>query len=207
MKHPHTQRGFTLIEVMIAIGLFVTVVVIGITAVLETNTTYKRTQAVRSILDNMNFVVEDMARNLRLGSQFRCNPNPSDWASAATATTLEEPQDCPLGAGTLAFEPQDGLAGNALDQVVYAVGADGTINKGKVDNGVFVFTPITSAAIAIDPLRTAFTIIGSQPESGGTGGNDFIQPRAIIRLTGEVLYRGGRTPFSIQTTVSQRLLD
>ncbi len=199
-----TNRGFTLIEVMIAVGLFVTVVIIGITAVLDTNTTYKRTQAVRSILDNLNFVVEDMARNLRLGTNYHCG-NQGDPSM---------PQDCePLNEqGVIAFEGQGGDPADASDQIFYGVSADGNIQKGKKVGGATVYDVITPPEIMIDTGQSGFTVIGACPSVVVAGNSscstiDTIQPRVIIRLSGKVHYKNTDTPFSIETTVSQSQLD
>lgn len=65
-------RGFTLIEMMIAVALFTIVMVIGIGAVLNANLLHKKTQSVRAVIDNLGFVMEDIARNVRLGYDFTC---------------------------------------------------------------------------------------------------------------------------------------
>src|SRR3972149_1703934 len=67
-----SKRGFTLIEIMIAITLFTAIMIIGTGAVLQTNSVYKKTQTMRSVMDNLNFIMEDMVRNLRLGSSYHC---------------------------------------------------------------------------------------------------------------------------------------
>jgi prepilin-type N-terminal cleavage/methylation domain-containing protein len=46
----NNQKGFTLVEVMIAVGLFVVVMIAGVGAVLSANSSHKKTQSQRAIL-------------------------------------------------------------------------------------------------------------------------------------------------------------
>ncbi|OGI70024.1 hypothetical protein A2824_03620 [Candidatus Nomurabacteria bacterium RIFCSPHIGHO2_01_FULL_42_16] len=65
-----SPRGFTLVETMIAVTLFTILMTIGSGAVLNTSSIYRKTANLRAAVDNLSFVMEDMARNLRLGSEY-----------------------------------------------------------------------------------------------------------------------------------------
>src|SRR4051812_9896759 len=71
-KNNNMQSGYTIIEMMIAISLFLVVVMTGMTALLNANLVQQKSQNMRSILDNLSFVVEDMSRNIRTGSAYHC---------------------------------------------------------------------------------------------------------------------------------------
>jgi prepilin-type N-terminal cleavage/methylation domain-containing protein len=187
------QKGFTLIEVMIAVGLFVVIMTIGIGAVLNSNNNYKKTQTLRAITDNLSFIMEDMSRNLRLGSAYHC-------MDANAPASLEDVHDC-QSAATLAFESMTGTPGNASDQWVYGITADGAIIK-STDGGASSKN-LTPPEVLIDTARSGFTVVGSTAYASG----DQTQPRVIIRLSGKVAYKDLESTFNIETTVSERLID
>ena len=68
-------RGFTLIELMIAVTLFSTTVVIGIGALYSAQQVNIKLQTSHIIMDSMNLSLEVMSRNMRYGSNFNCINN------------------------------------------------------------------------------------------------------------------------------------
>ncbi len=186
----HAQKGFTLIEVMIAVALFIIIMTIGTGAVLNSNNTHKKTQAVRAVMDNLSFVMEDMARNLRLGSNYHCGD----------ISNIETPQDCQSSL-MIAFEGQTGVSNNPSDQIVYGITTDNKITK-STDGGATSKT-LTPPEVSIDPAKSGFTVVGSAPFLTP----DKNQPRVIIRLSGTVTYKDFKSVFNLETTVSGRLID
>ena len=51
------NKGFTLLELMVSIGLFVVIVTIGIQAMLNTGNNYRKTQDMRYSMDGLSFVM------------------------------------------------------------------------------------------------------------------------------------------------------
>src|SRR3989344_7981950 len=66
------QRGYTIIETMIAVSLFLVIITAGMGALLNANLLHQKSQSMRSIMDNLSFILEDMYRNLRTGSGYHC---------------------------------------------------------------------------------------------------------------------------------------
>ncbi len=200
--------GFTLIEVMISIGLFSVIMIVGITAILGVNNTYRKSRTMRSAIDNLSFVMEDMARNIRLGSLYRCINDTNEIST----TTIEDPLDGENCSG-IAFEPfYDPVPGEddnllSADQIIYFVDPGGDLFKGirganftnPTSSGIGI--PMNSIDLKIDPLTSGFTIFGSSTNTDGE------QPSVLIILNGTVNVGGNSTAFNLQTTVSQRLLD
>jgi hypothetical protein len=201
---------------MIAVGLFVIIMVSGIGAVLAANTAHKKNQAQGAIIDNLGFIMEDMARNIRLGSNYVCpagvsgNP-PSDplddsaFTSNPLVNSLTAPADCPLGneANSLVFEGQNGNPTVDEDQVGYVFiqnGPDDSFRLYKTTNNGEEFHPISPSEVELDP-QSGFTVVGSALAP------DVIQPRVIIRLSGKIKFKNVDSPFELQTTVSERLID
>ncbi len=221
------QAGFTLLEAMVAIAIFTIIMIIGISALLNVNSTNKKSQNQRTIMDNLNFVMEDMARNFKLGSYYHCHggsdgpivqgsaPNdflviPQDCAtsdpisshSGSLAAAVEPMFDSATGIGIPFEDGYPGLAGkkaNAQDQIVYMFDEDDNcILKKSVDGGVS-FVPITPFPdIQLDCAASGFNVYNT------TSQNFAIAPRILIRITGKTSYKGTITPFSLQTSASQR---
>ncbi len=201
-KKQQSNKGFTLVEVMIATAIFVVIMVMGIGAVLAANSSHKETQSLHTIVDNLSFAMEDMSRNLRLGYSYHCQYE-------SLPVPIEEPLDCALGEGalSLAFEKQGGDSENPLDQVVYRINSSDIKNvyiDKSTDSGN-TFYPITpnilgDASMEIDPIHSGFVVLGADPE-------DKIQPMVAIRLKGSISIRGTVTPFNLETVVSQRAID
>jgi Tfp pilus assembly protein PilW len=193
--------GFTLIEVMISIGLFTVIMIIGITAILNVNNTYRKSRTMRSAIDNLSFIMEDMARNIRLGSRYRCINN---ITSDIDGTVIEDPLDSAGGGNCLgiAFEPfWNPVLGDSNDQVVYFLDIENQSIFKSLDGGTTDFLPMNSVDIQIDEVTSGFTVFGAQSNIDGE------QPSVLIILNGTVNVGGSSSSFNLQTTVSQRLLD
>ena len=105
------NKGFTLIEVLIAVGLFVIVMTMGVASVLQVNTAYKKSQQQRAIMDTLSFVMEDMVRNIALGSEIHCQASFGNFQGETYKNvTLETFTDDSLGCNgvyAISFVPFD----------------------------------------------------------------------------------------------------
>lgn len=195
------NKGFTLIEVMISVGLFTVIMIIGITAILGVNNTYRKSRSMRAAIDNLSFIMEDMSRNIRLGYSYRClnniEVNPID---------VEDPLDG-FGCRGIAFEPfWDPVPNDAGDQVIYYIYEDpntgiGSIFKSDSGGADGSFSPMNSLNVDIDPSKSSFFIVGSESNTDNT------QPFVVINLAGTANSSSQSTDFNLQTFVTQRLLD
>jgi type II secretory pathway pseudopilin PulG len=76
---PVQQKGFTLVEAIVAIGLFTVVMVIAIGALLSVSDASKKSQAQRQVIDNVSFMLEDIARTVRAAAEVGCaTPSQTD---------------------------------------------------------------------------------------------------------------------------------
>lgn len=207
-----TERGFTLVEVLVSVTLFTVVALTGITAVIVAKSVYEKNQAIKATSDSLMFIVEDISRTARLGDLYRCI-NISGTPSV-NLETIEEPFDTVSGQTCegVAYEPfWDAVPGDPEDQIIYvfAEAEDGTgaLFARSLDDtaaggliAVFGehFQRITPANLDVDLSRSGFDVIGAE---------DFeSQPRMIIRINGTVTERDRETELSLQTTISQRAI-
>ncbi len=184
-KYFKNQKGYTIIETMIAVSLFVIIIVAGMGALLNANLLHQKSQSMRSILDSVSFVMEDMSKNLRVGYNYHCIDD-----GVLTSTT---PHSCGTGGG-ISFKSSLG------GQWVYYISNTGKIFK-SVDGAVSFFQ-MTPDEIVIDPA-SFFKVAGAEPPSTG----DKLQPFVTIKLIGTITIKNVVTPFSLQTSVSQRTID
>ncbi len=175
------RAGFTLVEMLVAVSLFTTVMFVAVGSLLSMTAASRKAQSISIVMDNLNFALESMGRTIRAGSVYHC-----DQYGALT-----DPNDCASsGADTLAFRSEDG------GTFVYR--KSGTTLQKSVDGGA-TFLDITGASISIESL--AFYVVGSPAGDG-------IQPRVLAVVSGEAGLRSKETArFSIQTTISQRIIS
>lgn len=177
--------GFTLIEIMVAVSVFAMVMVVAITAILSIVSANKKAQSLSSVINNLNFSIEAMSRDLRTGYNYNCNGL----------------GNCISGGDNITFKSSQSNNASvkySLDTCVSSVGSRGCLKK-QIGSA----TPIELTASEIDILELNFHVLGSE-----RGDVDNMQPRILIRIKGT----GGnnareRSEFNLQTTVSQRRLD
>ncbi len=183
------QRGFSLIEMIVAVGLFAIIMLVSVAALLALVDANRKARALESVMNNLNVALDGMVRAIRMGSTYHCG-------SGAITTTL----DCSTTPGTsIAFEPYGGSSGNPDNQWVYSYD---TVTKRlyrSEDSGGHRF-PVTAPEITIDDMK--FYVVG-------TTEGDAVQPKIVIVIRGTA---GAdkvktRTTFQIQATAVQRVLD
>lgn len=62
-----SSKGFTLIEVIVAVGIFVIVMVIAVGAVINAVDANRKAQSMSVVVNNLNLSIESMVRDLRTG--------------------------------------------------------------------------------------------------------------------------------------------
>ena len=96
------------------------------------------------------------------------------------------------------------MSGNDNDQWVYYVGTNGADSKLRifksVDGGASSFQ-LTSDEVELNEAYV-FSVLGAEPPLG-----NLQQPLVNIKLIGKIIYKDFETPFSLQTSVSQRVID
>lgn len=70
------NAGFTLIELIVALGLFAVVMTISVGAFLNISDIQKKSESLRNVSDNMSFTIEMMTRDIREGRDYICSPSP-----------------------------------------------------------------------------------------------------------------------------------
>lgn len=182
-----TQRGFTLIEMMVAVSIFTIVMVISSGSLFSILDANSKSQSLKSVMNNLNLALEGMSRGMRMGSSYHCG----------NTGTLSAPQDCVAGSNYVVFEPSGGDGGTLTDQVVYRLN-NNQIERSTSGGGTGSFLPITAPEVVVENMQ--FYVTGTAAASE--------QPKVVIIVEGHAGVKSRvRTDFNIQTVVSQRLLD
>ena len=66
------KKGFTLVEMIVAVGLFTIVTLVVIGALLSIVDANRKAKSLQSVMNNLNFALESMVRTIRTGSDYQC---------------------------------------------------------------------------------------------------------------------------------------
>lgn len=202
------QKGFTLIEMIVSLGVFAVVVTITTGALLMLIFTNQRYQYEQNIMSNLSFAIDSMTREMRMGYNYYCE-------SAATASTSifglnaghesqgTSTKNCASGRsgakvhGVSFYEGGDSVTGSGVNRILYFYHADTKKLYRRV--GDFAAESLISDAVQI--TEADFFVTGAGAGSG--------QPTITIYLKAKATEDTAASPrtYSIQTTVSQRALD
>jgi len=70
-----SNRGFTLIEMIVSLALFTVVAVISIGALLKIMDANRKSINLKNVTNNINFALESMTREMRVGSKYQIDSN------------------------------------------------------------------------------------------------------------------------------------
>lgn len=137
----------------------------------------RKSRSLKTVLNNLNLAVESMTKEMRFGKSYHCG--------SGNVTT---PQNCPSGATLLSFLSSDGV------QITYRL--SGQAIEKKIGNDSYI--AVTAPEIIIDDL-VFYTL--------GAGTSDSLQPKVLVKIKSRAGTGGSQSDFTLQTLVSQRVLD
>ncbi|MEY2702093.1 MAG: hypothetical protein RLY43_726 [Bacteroidota bacterium] len=185
----NSQKGFTLIEMLVAVAIFSIVVVIALGAILTILDANRKARTLTEVMNNMNFSVEMITRSLKTGVE-------PDFSFIDGGT---------LSVGSIILDE----SGFQRERTRYSLKTEG--DRGYIakcsnfdyesnDCSTDEWQPITSDLVDVNTFEVL--VVGAGTNSDG------IQPRTQILISGEVrINENISSDFSLQTTVSQRRLN
>ncbi|MAF24658.1 hypothetical protein CL634_03675 [bacterium] len=185
-KLHRAPRGFTLVEMLISVGIFTVIMTISVGALLTVFDAYQKTRLLRNTMENVNIATESMIKKIRTATLIDCDPG-----------TVGQ-QDCPTsgnGRNSIEFLGADGLT-------IYTYAWDSGNEAITVDKSSDTLGPrvITSPEIKITSL--VFYVDGVADNTK--------QDIVTVTVSGFANISGKSrfdTTFNLQTTVSKRILD
>lgn len=181
------DKGFTLVELLVAVGMFSLLMTMLVSALLTMVHTNRQGQALSLVTSNLHFALDSMTRNIRIGY---------DYACAVT------PPNCPGGASSFGFRSSndlDGVPGG--DDVVYEFydnAGHGEIRR-QLNGGSWI--TLTGSDIDIDTDVSKFYVTGASAYP------DTYQPKVLVVIKATADVFGQTTAFNLQTTAVQRIID
>lgn len=196
-KKASSKCGFSIIEVLVAFTIFTFIMITAIGALTSIISANRKAQSIKSAMNNLNFAVESMARNIRVGTTYHCSAGGGDPPSIPSSQ-VDTTSDCKNPGGRImAFEANDGDASDGSDQIVYRLN-NTQLERSEESGAPGSFIKITAPEVQIESFQFYVS---------GTARGDGDQPFVIITLSGTAGIGRAATSFRIETSVSQRLID
>lgn len=154
MKYHSSRRGYTLIELIVAVGVFALIMTLAAGAYLTIIGVSRQTQATTTGINGFAFALENMARAVRTGSTYNC---------AGLG-------DCPNGGSSFSFKDYGGtthtfdLSGGAIRQDGNAI-TDPLVNV----TSLTFYANGTAPASSGDYHQANVVIVASGTVSAGPG--------------------------------------
>lgn len=194
------SKGFTLVEMIVSIGLFTIVLFIATSAFLSVINADRKSRATRIATDNLNLALEDMMRKIKTGDAYGCDAGGDCTAGKVFSFTDQTGVNFiykrGVGSGVIVSGTAPSGCGNA-----YYTSTQGCLLR--EDGSVAVPMIATSPEIDITSLKFAV--------SGSTVFSDRAQPVVMVVIDGSIGANlpntAGKSAFSIQTVVTQRPYD
>jgi prepilin-type N-terminal cleavage/methylation domain-containing protein len=194
------NKGFTLIEILVSVAIFAIVMVMALGALLAMSAADRKAESLKAALNNLNFALDSMSRDVRTGYNWGCNTTPGT--------------DCTAGSNEFIFtSAQWGQTIYKYDSTPSDCGQSTSVGGCvmRSTNGGVSWAALTAPEVTITGMSNCgaggpclFYLIGAPPGSGG----NTIQPKLVITVSGYVQVSASQaTPINLQTAVTQRLYD
>ena len=180
-----TQKGFTLIEMLVAVAIFAIVMVVAVGTLVVLVNSSGVTQRIQSLTTNLSFATDMMTRDIRTGHSYYCT-------GVIGGTLPSGTQDCASGESGIVFTNSE-----TDERTAYRFNSDEGSLELRIESGSWL--RITSPEVLVEDAQ--FFVQGS------TRG-DTVQPRVRVVLRG--VPSSDTLPvstFYLQTTLTQRIID
>lgn len=182
------NKGFTLIEMIVSLGLFTIIMFIATSAFLSIVNTDRKARGVRIAADNLNLSLEDMTRRIKTGYSYYCGESASGVL------------DCAVTPGT-AFSFND--QSSPSNRIIYKRATGSSCGPTySLTQGCILRTGVLVTSPEIDITRLNFYVKGSIP-----GSPNNTQPMVVVVVDGTLGTGSTSATFSVQSTVTQRIYD
>ena len=207
-----SQAGFSLIEMIVSLGLFSVVATVAVGSFLVILAANKQLQTEQSVLTNLSFAIDGMSREIRTGTNYYCVAgNQLDVFANANLDTLHgsSTRDCAAGRNTtltyhgISFvEGGSSITGASASRIAYFFNANDKQLYRKVGDQL----PQPLLASGVDIKEANFYVTGTDKVRDGD--LDTNQPTVSIYIsaTENALDENAKV-HHLHTTVTQRALD
>lgn len=200
---PRTTSGFSLIELLVSMGLFIVVLTIGVGALLVLISSNLKAQNIQESVSNVQFALDSMAREIRTGYSYYC----ASGVPASIPSGSSDVASCDRGSYLSIIEGGESLTkGTGGGRIAYCFAGNAIWRKLGTSSGSCGgsgWVRLTSPNVAISSMHFNVNNAGRKLITS----NDY-QPNVTIFISGTVTGVSNTTSsFTLQTTVTQRVLD
>jgi type II secretory pathway pseudopilin PulG len=192
------QSAFTLVEMLVSIAVFMSVMTVAVSSLISIINVNRKTQEIKSVVDNVTFAIDTISRNVRIGTKYSCSTN--------------------VGGTYIGDYSADDKCKNfqyrksSAEYVQYQFVASPATGEGNIQRRICsgdnsgcptTWQSMTAPTDIVKITNMTFYVIGAGTESLPAAQRK--QPRLIITVEGVIVESNGtKTSFSLQTTASQR---
>lgn len=90
----NNQKGFTLLEMIISLAIFTIVAVVAVGALLKILDANRKSLTLKTAINNINFALESMSREMRVGRVYSCGTSENGNFSAITNNSFNTNYNC-----------------------------------------------------------------------------------------------------------------
>lgn len=185
-KEKNRKKGFTLVEMMVSVGIFTLVVTMGIVSLTTVMKTYRHSEEKKKVTDSLDYVLENLTRELRLGKNYYYAPDANHSGEALD------------GEGTIVDSSFIGFdASDNRGYMIYFL-KDGIMGRKIFESDGSSFTEALTD-------KSQITIEKVQIRVMNTSKDDDKQPLVWLQVVGKTPKNSKE--FTVQTLVSQREID
>jgi prepilin-type N-terminal cleavage/methylation domain-containing protein len=182
------KKGFTLVEMIVSLFVFSIAALVASGAFLSIISADKKAQSAKTVINNLNYSLESISREVRLGSSYYCSTIVGDNYPSVSSS-----QDCD-GGNYLAFKDSSGSNYKAYyfkdDGILYKCDA----TSGDALSNSTCYSRVTSSGLKIN--SGVFIVSNSN--------TDYARVRVYIEgIAGDK--EKTQTQFKVQTTIAKRL--
>jgi prepilin-type N-terminal cleavage/methylation domain-containing protein len=185
-----SHTGFTLIELIVSLGLFSMVIVVAAGSYMSLIALDREVRISNELVTNLSFAVDSMSRSIRTGTEYKCTPGDSNGNSISGNChefSYKDYKDC-----TITYRNSGGTLVQSISGTGCSVGTD---------------IPLTDSRIKLsttNPQGLTFYVTGI----GQTGSEAAKQPTVFFSLSGEIEeVQGQKRSFTIESRATQRYID
>ena len=187
------NKGFTLIEIMLSVAIFAIIMTTGIGVLVSITNSYRISQQNKQVNDALNFSLESMVRELRLGNNYYV-PSGSNQVNSPEVGSRDGDND------SIGFMASDGRG-----YFIFRYDADNlTLQRQTFDGTVGDNTSQLTNPDLVEITNVRFIVIGTESFADD---DDVRQPLVWIQIQAKPTGESDDSISTMQTLVSQRLLD
>jgi prepilin-type N-terminal cleavage/methylation domain-containing protein len=185
-------KGFTLVEMLVAIAVFMIVVTVAVGALYSIMDANKKAQSIKNVINNVSFAIESISKDMRVGKNYVCH----------SRENFSVIPDCSGGAPVVSYMSNRDLNNDGTDDEIWyrfttenLGDGEGNIQRGykKPTNSNITWESLTAPESTVKITNMVFYVSGR---------------KATITIEGESGAKASiKTDFSLQTTVTQRDQD